>query len=291
MRDDVPDKSGSGPDGTVQFMADSMVFDHDGLVKLADAVSKERDKITISTDLGLTETEIDLRELRIDPKIILPILKKERGIFKLENGRLRHLAVFDDGYYQLVATGEAPTVEIDGIQMHRTKEVKPFEDARQKAETVVRKGDVVLDSCGGLGYTAIWAVRMGAAHVDSCEPNENIRNLRKENPWSQELYSDKIRIHEMTAQEFMQNCSDDRYDCIIHDPPRFSLAGELYSFEFYSRLAEIIKPKGRLFHYTGNPYSKGRPRNFVEGVIKRLAEAGFKTQRMDQVLGVRAVRR
>ena len=268
-----------------------MVFDHDGLVTLADAVSKERDKITISTDLGLSETEIDLRELKIDPKIILPILKKERGIFKLEKGRLEHLAVFDNGYYQLVATGEAPTVEIDGIQMHRTKEVKPFEDARQKVEAVIKKGDVVLDTCGGLGYTAIWAVRMGAVHVDSCEPNDNIRNLRKENPWSQELYSEKIKIHEMTAQEYIAECYDNQYDCIVHDPPRFSLAGKLYSFEFYSRLAEIIKPKGRLFHYTGNPYSMGRPKQFVEGVIKRLAEAGFKCQRMVGVLGVRAVRR
>ena len=140
-----------------------MVFDHEGLIKLADAISNKRETITISSDLGLTESELRLSDLHIDSDIILPILKKERGIFKLEEGKLRHLALFDDGFYQLVATGEAPTVEIDGIQMHRTKEVKPFEDSRQKAATVVKKGDVVLDSCGGLGYTAIWSLRLGAS--------------------------------------------------------------------------------------------------------------------------------
>lgn len=268
-----------------------MVFDHEGLVKLADALSKERETITISTDLGLTETELNLSELHIDSSIILPILKKERGIFKLEDGKLRHLALFDNGFYQLVATGEAPTVEIDGIQMHRTKEVKPFEDSRQKAVTVVKKGDVVLDSCGGLGYTAIWSLRLGASKVDSCEPNESIRTLRRENPWSREFYDKRIRSHHIMAQDFIDTCERSSYDCIIHDPPRFSLAGELYSAEFYQKLADILKPKGRLFHYTGNPYSHGRPRMFIEGIMKRLTEAGFKVRRMDEVLGVSAVKR
>jgi predicted methyltransferase len=268
-----------------------MVFDHEGLVKLADAISKEREKVTISTDLGLTETELKLSDLHIDSSIILPILKKERGIFKLEDGRLRHLALFADGFYQLVATGEAPTVEIDGIQMHRTKEVKPFEDSRQKAATVVKKGDVVLDSCGGLGYTAIWALRLGAFKVDSCEPNENIRTLRCENPWSREFFDKRIRSHHILVQDFIATCEKGSYDCIIHDPPRFSLAGELYSAEFYQTMADILKQKGRLFHYTGNPYSHGRPRMFVEGIMKRLAEAGFKVKRMDEVLGVWGVKK
>ncbi len=270
---------------------DKMILDHEALVKLADAISKQRERVKISLDLGLSEKEIDLRGLRIPQNMILGILKKERAIYRLENGELKKLAVFDNGLYQLVATGEAPTVEIDGIQMHRTSVVKPFEDARQKAETVVQKGDRVLDTCGGLGYTSIWALRMGASVVDSCEPNENIRYLRSENPWSREFLDDRIRSHQMTAQEYLQNDLMGHYDCVIHDPPRFSLAGELYSGEFYERLSEVLKADGRLFHYTGNPYSRGRGRGFVDGVVKRLGKVGFKVNRREEVLGVTAVKK
>ena len=268
-----------------------MVFDHDGLTRLAEALDSGRESIKISPDLGLTETEIQLFELKSLGDEIGRMLKKERGLFKLDKGKLKHLARFDDAFYQLVPTGEAPTAEINGIQMHRTKDVKPFEDARQKVETAIKKGDYVLDTCGGLGYTAIWAVKMGAMKVVSCEPIEAIRYLREENPWSREFSQEKIDSLDKRVEEFMDTCDQAVFDCIIHDPPRFSLAGELYSAEFYQRLADITKSGGRLFHYTGNPYSHGRPRLFVEGVMRRLSESGFKVKRRNDVLGVIGVKR
>jgi predicted methyltransferase len=268
-----------------------MIFDHESLVKLAEALEKHKERIKISPDLGLSEVEIDLSELEPLHEQLEPILKKDRGLFTLTEGRLKHLALYDEGFYQLVATGEAPTVEIDGIQMHRTKDIKPFEDARQKVKTVIKKGDAVLDTCGGLGYTAIWAVRMGALNVVSCEPNKNIRYLRGQNPWSDEFVGERIKSREIRVEEFLEDCEDEWFDCILHDPPRFSLAGELYSAEFYQRLADILRPKGRLFHYTGNPYSHGRPRMFIEGIMRRLTEAGFKVKRRDDVLGVVGVKR
>lgn len=272
-------------------LPDKLLFDHSGLRKLCDACEDGKSSVLVSADLGLSQVELDLSDLMLNTKQIKKALKKERAIFLYEDGRLRQLSVYVDSYYQLVATGEAPTLEIDGIQMHRTSVVKPFEDSRQKAESAVRSGDIVLDTCGGLGYTAIWALRRGAVKVDSCEPNPSVRLLRSLNPWSLEYLDDRIVSHQMTSQEFIQNAHTEYYDSILHDPPRFSLAGELYSAEFYNRLAEVIRPGGRLFHYTGDPYSKGRPRKFVEGVIKRLAEAGFRCTRREDVLGVEAVKR
>ena len=42
-------------------------------------------------------------------------------------------------------------------------------------------------------------------------------------------------------------------DAVLHDPPRFGIAGELYSQSFYDQLARVLRPRGRLFHYTGTP--------------------------------------
>jgi hypothetical protein len=271
-------------------MPENLLFDHTNLLKLKEAREQGRSTIQVSTDLGLRQVELDLTALNLDIRQVKKALKKERAIFLFEDGRLRQLSVYEDGYYQLVVTGEAPTLEIDGIQMHRTSLVKPFEDSRQKAESSVRSGDIVLDTCGGLGYTSIWALRLGAVKVDSCEPNPSVRLLRSLNPWSAEFLDDRIVSHQMTSQEFLQTADDDYYDSVLHDPPRFSLAGELYSGEYYNRLAEVIRPGGRLFHYTGDPYSKGRPRKFVEGVIRRLSEAGFQCSRREDILGVEAVK-
>jgi hypothetical protein len=66
----------------------------------------------------------------------------------------------------------------------------------------------------------------------------------------------------------------ERFDRIIHDPPMFSLAGELYSEECYRHLYRILKRRGRLFHYIGDPDSRSG-RNISRGVVRRLQEVGF----------------
>ena len=76
------------------------------------------------------------------------------------------------------------------------------------------------------------------------------------------------------------------FDSIIHDPPKFSLAGELYGFEFYSQLFRILKSGGRIFHYVGDPYSKGRGRLFLEGIEKRMKKAGFMVKPVPEDLGI-----
>ena len=62
---------------------------------------------------------------------------------------------------------------------------------------------------------------------------------------------------------------------IIHDPPMFNLAGDLYSGEFYRHLFRVLQPRGRLFHYIGDLESKSG-RVVTKGVMRRLEEAGFR---------------
>ena len=77
-------------------------------------------------------------------------------------------------------------------------------------------------------------------------------------------------------------------DAILHDPPRFGNAGELYSQAFYDQLARVIRRRGRLFHYTGTPNRLTSQRNVPLEVARRLRQAGFTTQLDgDGVLAIR----
>jgi predicted methyltransferase len=74
-------------------------------------------------------------------------------------------------------------------------------------------------------------------------------------------------------------------DAVLHDPPRFGIAGELYSQAFYDQLARVLRRKGRLFHYTGAPNRLTTGRDVPAEVARRLQRAGFTTEpRLDGVL-------
>jgi predicted methyltransferase len=64
-------------------------------------------------------------------------------------------------------------------------------------------------------------------------------------------------------------------DAILHDPPRFGIAGELYSQAFYDQLARVLKRRGKLFHYTGTPNKLTSGRDVPNEVATRLRHAGF----------------
>ena len=75
---------------------------------------------------------------------------------------------------------------------------------------------------------------------------------------------------------------------ILHDPPRFGIAGELYSQAFYDELARVLPRKGRLFHYTGSPNKLTSGRDVPLEVANRLKHAGFNTElRGDGVLATK----
>jgi predicted methyltransferase len=72
----------------------------------------------------------------------------------------------------------------------------------------------------------------------------------------------------------IETLEDGRFHRIIHDPPTFSLAGHLYSGDFYAEMYRVLKPGGKVFHYIGDPESKSG-RRITAGVIRRLELVGF----------------
>jgi hypothetical protein len=46
-----------------------------------------------------------------------------------------------------------------------------------------------------------------------------------------------------SAVDLVETFPDASFDRILHDPPTFTLAGDLYSLEFYSQLSRLLKPQ------------------------------------------------
>ena len=180
-------------------------------------------------------------------------------------------------FYKLVPTSTWPTLEISGIHMHRIKEVDPKTDSELKIKALGKIYGEILDVCTGLGYTAIIAARRKRVKkVITIEIDENVIKIARQNEFSKELFENpKIELIIGDAFEVIRKFEDESFDFIIHDPPRFSLAPELYSQEFYIQLFRVLKRKGRMFHYTGEP-GKLSGKNFVKGIVKRLLLAGFR---------------
>jgi len=100
--------------------------------------------------------------------------------------------------------------------------------------------------------------------------------IARQNEFSRELFENsKIELIIGDAFEVVKNFEDESFNFIIHDPPRFSLAPELYSQEFYNQLFRVLKKRGKMFHYTGEP-GKHSGKNFLQGITRRLLLAGFR---------------
>jgi predicted methyltransferase len=111
--------------------------------------------------------------------------------------------------------------------------------------------------------------------------------LRSLNPWSPQP-GGALQLTQADVAEQITSLPDSGVDAILHDPPRFGIAGELYSQGFYNQLARVIRRKGRLFHYTGTPNRLTSGRDVPGEVAKRLRQAGFATElRGDGVLATK----
>ncbi len=175
-------------------------------------------------------------------------------------------------FYKLVKLEKGVTLEIDGVRMHQ-KNV--LQDAINKVnELGVWKWSIVLDVCTGLGYSAIAASEKGAS-VITVEKDAQVLEIAKQNPDSKKLFNNPlIQIIHADAFTEISKFPGLAFDFVSHDPPRFSMAGELYSLEFYRQLFRVLKKGGRLFHYTGRPGEKSG-KKMTKGIKERLSAAGF----------------
>jgi predicted methyltransferase len=154
------------------------------------------------------------------------------------------------------------------------------------------RGKVVLDTCGGLGYFAACCLEAGVARIHSFEKNADVLWLRTLNPWSPDPDSPasggRLQLTHADVAQAITQIADASVDALLHDPPRFGIAGELYSQAFYDQLARVLRRGGRLFHYTGSPNKLTSGRDVPREVQKRLDKAGFRAElALDGVLATR----
>ena len=213
---------------------------------------------------------------------------KDRTIYHWVGQSFEPVARFTTSLIKLVPTRcGPPTFEIDGIKMLPTAQVSPYADAERKVALIHPGGKMILDTCGGLGYFAGWCVQGQATQVLSYEKNADVIWLRSLNPWSPEIGSG-LTLTQADIAEQIATLPSASVDAILHDPPRFGIAGELYSQVFYTQLARVLKREGRLFHYTGTPNKLTSGRDVPGEVANRLRHAGFVAQfNGDGVLAVR----
>lgn len=222
-----------------------------------------------------------------------PAKVKDRTIYYWDGEAFSPVSRYAGSLIKLVPTEwGAPTFEIDGIKMLPTSKESPVDDARRKVALVDPRGKVVLDTCGGLGYFAACCLEAGVARLQSFEKNPDVLWLRTINPWSPDPDSDaaggRLELTHADVSQAIVQIADASVDALLHDPPRFGIAGELYSQVFYDQLARVLRRGGRLFHYTGSPNKLTSDRDVPREVARRLEKAGFRAElALDGVLATR----
>ena len=213
---------------------------------------------------------------------------KDRTIYHWANESFQPVSRYSTSLIKLVPTQWGPpTFEIDGIKMLPTQRVSPYADAERKVGLIQPRGKVILDTCGGLGYFAAWCLQGQSRLVLSYEKNTDVVWLRSINPWSPTT-GDGLTLAHGDIVEQIDRLPDQSVDAILHDPPRFGIAGELYSQDFYRQLARVLKRRGKLFHYTGTPNKRTSGRDVPNEVATRLRRAAFTAELSgDGVLAVR----
>jgi len=244
-----------------------------------------RSSVSTSLDLGLTTGEVAVEPDRVvfhggewlSWADVEEIDDNKTVCFAVQDNSAVKIQRFSEQFnrfYGLMPTSGAPTLLISGIPMHRIKGTDPHQDTLTKIRAASPDGGPLLDTATGLGYTAIQAART-AARVVTIELDPEVLAVARMNPWSRSLF-DNPRIEQIVGDtlEELPGFADGTFSRIIHDPPTFSLAGELYSAGCYRQLFRVLRRGGRLFHYIGDLDSKSG-HNVMKGAIRRLQEAGF----------------
>ncbi len=252
----------------------------------------------LSTDLGLSIISVKKEESgwRLPNGEILTfaqiqmIVEDQNSCFVFSDGRICKVEAFSETtyrYYSLMPTPTAPTMLISGIPMHRIKNTTPVEDTNQKIKALGKPFGRILDTSTGLGYTAIYAART-AENVITVEFDPLVLDICRINPWSRALFSNP-KIHKIIGDSasIAEIFKDGTFNAIIHDPPTFHIAGDLYAQSLYKTFYRILKDRGRLFHYIGNPNSRSGAA-VGRGVIERLEAVGFTVKPKGSAFGVLA---
>ncbi len=249
-----------------------------------------------SLDLGRSQGQAQLHEDAWEwrgQRYPYPAALKDRTVYYWDGEDYAAVSRFAGSLIKLVPTAwGAPTFEIDGIKMLPTSKTSPLEDARTKVALIQPRGKAVLDTCGGLGYFAACCLDAGAARIESFEKNPSVLWLRTLNPWSPDpdapAHAGRLRLNHGDVSQAIAGLATAEYDAVLHDPPRFGIAGELYSQSFYDHLARVLRRGGRLFHYTGSPNKLTSGRDVPREVARRLEKSGFKAElALDGVFAVK----
>jgi len=279
-----------------------------------------------SLDLGKTEEEVLVLPKGVgirhhDEPVLLATWKElDKIVQKAKKGHYACYQLYNDGGCEpwkisamskttgnpamlcapLTGSG-APTMVLGGFTMHRITgddrkktSMGPQEDTKNKIKAAGFKKvyGSVLDTCLGLGYTAIAAAECANINkVTTIELDDVSIEMCRNNPWSQDIFqNEKINLIHGDACEVIKSFPANHFSGIIHDPPARALckASDMYGQAFYDDLWRVLRPGATLFHYIGNPASKESGRLF-KGVIDRLYKSGFQQVSTDkQAFGVTA---
>jgi hypothetical protein len=254
------------------------------LAQLVSARKAGESSVACSLDLGKSQTTVHLMPdvwIWCAERFPYPQQCKERTIYYWEHAEFHPVARYTTSLIKLIPTEwGAPTFEIDGIKMLPTARLSPYSDAQNKVRLIDPRGMRVLDTCAGLGYFADCCLALQAATVHSFEINPDVIWLRSLNPWSPDHRwrpKQDARLSLVLADITQQitTLPAQSVDAILHDPPRFGIAGELYSQRFYEQLARVLRHRGKLFHYVGSPNKLTSGRDVAAEVATRLGRAGF----------------
>ena len=201
----------------------------------------------------------------------------------MKEKKIQFFAQDTNRFYQLFPTKTIPTLKISAVPMHRYVHTDPLTDTKSKI-MMLRPSGIVLDTCTGLGYTAIYSAKKHEViKVITAEKDVNVLMMAEINDASKELFENqKIEIVLADVSEMIKEFPSCSFNCILHDPPTFVMAPELYNIEFYKELYRVLRNKGRLWHYCPAPGKlKGR-RPLREKVALLLKRTGFRNVRYDE---------
>ncbi len=267
----------------------------------AEELLKAKGSVCLSVNLGKEKAEVIAEKdsflfpnhEHLSLRDAEKIASTKNACFLLTNNEVKKIQFFShdtNKFYKLYPTSNWPTLEISGIRMHRVTKVTPRQDTEMKISLVSPVSGICLDTCTGLGYTAIALAHSGASKVITVEKDHNCLDIARHNPWSQALFSlakiRKINLLKGDISKIIKTMKTGSYERIVHDPPSFSLAGELYSIHFYRELYRVMKKRGKMFHYTGRPGAVRAGRDLLNETAKSLRLAGFSVKQHAEALGV-----